>query len=110
MAERRHVFIDGLGHGLNSSPPGAVATGAEDSADLVGGLLYTFGALAHARQWPTIFWPDVLGPHQLLHLFVLSASATHFCFMLWYVAPYQRLVVVAQRKNAERQLVEAGVR
>ncbi len=59
----------------------------------IGGMLYTTGAVMHAVGWPTIWpavlGPDVLGPHQMLHLFVIAGWATHFWFLLHYVVPYQ---------------------
>jgi hemolysin III len=53
---------------------------------LVGGILYTIGALAYWRQWPR----RRLGPigfHELWHLCVLAASASHFWAIFTYVLP-----------------------
>jgi hemolysin III len=52
---------------------------------LVGGLLYSVGAVLNLLEWPTL-WPGVFGPHELFHLFVLAGSLTHFSFMLRVVA------------------------
>jgi hemolysin III len=53
---------------------------------LVGGLLYSAGAVLNLLEWPTL-WPGVFGPHELFHLFVLAGSLAHFRFMLLVVAP-----------------------
>jgi hemolysin III len=53
---------------------------------LLGGLLYSGGAVLNLLEWPTL-WPGVFGPHELFHLFVLAGSLAHFRFMLRVVAP-----------------------
>jgi hemolysin III len=62
---------------------------------LLGGLLYSIGAVLNLVHWPTLWpgvqnGPDVFGPHELFHLFVMAGSLVHYCFMLRYVAPYPR--------------------
>lgn len=57
----------------------------------LGGLFYTFGALCFIFKWPVI-WPGVLGWHEMLHLFDMAGSLTHFWFVLAYVAPFERIV------------------
>jgi hemolysin III len=52
---------------------------------LVGGLLYTTGAVIYATRRPNPF-PRVFGFHEIFHLFVLGGSVAHFVFMLRYVA------------------------
>jgi hemolysin III len=55
---------------------------------LIGGVLYTVGAVLNSLHWPVIV-PDVFGPHEVFHLFVMAGSACHFYFMLSAVLPYQ---------------------
>jgi len=42
-----------------------------------GGILYTIGAVVYARQKPDPF-PAVFGFHEVFHVFVVVAAATHF--------------------------------
>jgi hemolysin III len=56
---------------------------------LVGGLLYSAGAVLNLLEWPTL-WPGVFGPHELFHLFVLAGSLAHFRFILRVVASSAR--------------------
>ncbi len=44
---------------------------------IVGGVLYTVGALAYATTWPNPF-PSTLGFHEVFHLLVVVAAATQF--------------------------------
>ena len=44
---------------------------------IVGGCLYTLGAVIYAAQWPDPF-PRVLGFHEVFHLLVVAAAATQF--------------------------------
>jgi hemolysin III len=53
---------------------------------LDGGILYSLGAVINLAGWPAP-WPGVIGAHELLHLFVLAGSFTHFTFILGLVAP-----------------------
>jgi hemolysin III len=53
---------------------------------VAGGLLYTAGAIVYAIRRPDPY-PRVFGFHEIFHLFVLAGSASHFVFMLRYVAP-----------------------
>src|SRR5438105_1836377 len=55
---------------------------------LLGGLLYSTGALAYAFKRPRL-WPRTFGYHELFHLLVLGASATFFAVMAIYVIPYR---------------------
>jgi hemolysin III len=59
---------------------------------LLGGLLYTTGALLNVLHWPVI-WPGVVGPHEVFHVFVLAGTTAHVLFALWVVAPYERPAV-----------------
>jgi len=56
----------------------------------LGGGLYSVGAALYLAGWPTL-WPGVIGSHELMHFFVMAGSATHFWFMLKYVAPFERV-------------------
>ena len=47
---------------------------------LIGGVIYTVGALANCFHWPILI-PRVFGPHEVLHLCVLIAVG---CF--WWLA------------------------
>ncbi|TMD68027.1 MAG: hemolysin III family protein [Chloroflexi bacterium] len=56
---------------------------------LLGGVLYTIGAIIYARKWPDPF-PRVLGFHEIFHLFVIAGSVT-FALVVWYwVVPFPR--------------------
>lgn len=47
---------------------------------VIGGLLYTFGAIFYV-------WRGFPFHHAVWHLFVLAASVVHFCAMLLYIIP-----------------------
>lgn len=55
---------------------------------LLGGLLYTVGAVLNHLHWP-ILWPGVFSAHELWHLFVIAGSASHCWLMLLVVVPYE---------------------
>jgi len=44
---------------------------------LVGGGLYTLGAVIYAMKWPNPF-PSTLGFHEIFHLLVVAAAVTQF--------------------------------
>jgi hemolysin III len=44
---------------------------------LVGGGIYTIGALIYACQWPNPF-PHTFGFHEIFHLLVVAAAVTQF--------------------------------
>ena len=44
---------------------------------VVGGVLYTLGALAYATHWPDPF-PATFGFHEVFHVLVIAAAATQF--------------------------------
>jgi hemolysin III len=56
---------------------------------LLGGVLYTAGALAYALKRPAL-WPRIFGYHELFHLATLAANAVFFAFMLAEVLPALR--------------------
>jgi hemolysin III len=51
-----------------------------------GGLLYTIGAVVYATQRPNPN-PKVFGYHEVFHLFVIAAAATHFAAIAFFVLP-----------------------
>ncbi len=53
---------------------------------LIGGIFYTVGALLYWRQRPRRRL-GIVGFHELWHLFVLAASASHFWAIRTYVLP-----------------------
>jgi len=53
---------------------------------LLGGLLYTGGAVVYGLKRPN-FLPGVFGFHEIWHLFVTAASAAHYIFIAAYVLP-----------------------
>jgi hemolysin III len=56
---------------------------------VLGGLLYTAGALAYALKKPAL-WPRVFGYHELFHLGTIAANVAFFAFMVAYVVPIAR--------------------
>lgn len=56
---------------------------------VLGGILYTVGAVIYARRRPNPF-PRVLGFHEIFHLFVVAGGAT-FAAVIWiWVLPFVR--------------------
>jgi hemolysin III len=53
---------------------------------ILGGVLYTFGALAYITRWPDPA-PRWFGYHEIFHLFVIAASAVHWVAIWRYVLP-----------------------
>ena len=57
---------------------------------ILGGVLYTVGAVIYARRWPDPL-PRIFGFHEVFHLFVV-AGAVVFAVMIWvYVLPFPRM-------------------
>jgi hemolysin III len=56
---------------------------------LLGGLLYSTGAIAYAFKRPRL-WPRTFGYHEVFHLLVLGASASFFLVMALYVVPFRQ--------------------
>ena len=52
---------------------------------VVGGILYTLGALAYAFKKPN-FFPSTFGYHELFHLLTILAAAMHFIVVFKMVA------------------------
>jgi hemolysin III len=55
---------------------------------VVGGALYTLGALAYALRRPNPA-PAVFGYHEIFHLLVIGAAATHFVAIAAFVLPLE---------------------
>lgn len=56
---------------------------------LLGGVLYTLGALVYARRWPDPL-PRVFGFHEVFHLFVIGGSVA-FAVAIWvWAVPFPR--------------------
>ena len=54
---------------------------------LMGGLLYTIGAVIYAIKLPNP-WPNFFGFHEIFHIFVMLGSVSHFWVMYEYVAKF----------------------
>lgn len=50
-----------------------------------GGLFFTVGAIIYARKKPDPY-PDILGFHEIFHVFVLLGSFSHFIMIYKYIA------------------------
>ena len=53
---------------------------------IVGGLLYSLGAVAYALRRPRL-WPSVFGYHEVFHLLVIAATAVFFAFIAGRIVP-----------------------
>jgi hemolysin III len=52
---------------------------------LIGGLLYTAGALSFHQRWLDPF-PSVFGFHEVFHVFVCAAAVCQFIAIAWFIA------------------------
>lgn len=50
----------------------------------VGAMLYAVGAVVYARRWPDPI-PHVFGYHEVFHVMVVAAAATHYAVLLDFV-------------------------
>lgn len=50
---------------------------------LLGGVLYTIGAVIYATKKPN-FFKDLVGFHEIFHVFVVLGSISHFMFIFLY--------------------------
>lgn len=55
---------------------------------LVGGILYSLGAIIYAIKKPDP-WPSIFGFHEIFHVFVVFGSGAYFWVMLKYILPMQ---------------------
>lgn len=53
---------------------------------MTGGLLHTFGAAVYARRRPDP-WPNWFGFHEIFHLLVVAAVATHYTVVAFFALP-----------------------
>jgi len=53
---------------------------------LIGGLLYTTGAIVYAFRWPDP-WPATFGFHEVFHAFTIVAAALHYIAFAFIVLP-----------------------
>ena len=53
----------------------------------IGGFFYTIGAIIHGLKKPNPI-PNVVGAHEIFHLFVLLGSAAHFWVMYNYITKF----------------------
>lgn len=60
-------------------------SGAQLALLVLGGMLYTVGAVVYARRWPDPF-PRVFGYHEVFHTLVVAGSALHFALIAAFVA------------------------
>lgn len=56
---------------------------------MVGGVLYSAGALLYARRWPDV-WPRVFGYHEVFHLLTIAAAAAFYVVVVVYIVPAPR--------------------
>lgn len=68
---------------LQTFPPPALAM------LLLGGALYTVGAIIYARRRPDP-WPQLFGFHELFHVLVIAANATFLATIWIWVVPFPR--------------------
>ncbi len=76
---------------------------------MLGGVLYSVGAVFHMLHWP-VLWPGVIGGHEIFHFLVVGGSASHYAFMLKVVAPWdlkQEAPLLAPTSECERAVFPA---
>jgi hemolysin III len=55
---------------------------------LIGGLLYSLGAILNWANWPVLL-TNWVGAHEVFHLFVMAGSVAHFLFMVKVLLPFR---------------------
>jgi hemolysin III len=55
---------------------------------LLGGILYTFGGVCDAAEWP-ILLPGIVGSHEVLHLADMGGTLIHVFFVVRYILPFR---------------------
>jgi hemolysin III len=53
---------------------------------VVGGGLFTFGAVIYAMHWPNP-WPRWFGYHEIFHVLVVAGIAVHYVVVAFYAVP-----------------------
>jgi hemolysin III len=57
---------------------------------LLGGLLYSAGAVLNWAKWPLLLiGPPGIGPHEVFHVFVMAGTLAHIAFMAKVLLPFQ---------------------
>jgi hemolysin III len=56
---------------------------------IIGGVLYSTGALLYARRWPDP-WPRVFGYHEVFHVLTIAGAVAFYVVVLVYVLPAAR--------------------
>lgn len=74
------LCIAAVGEMLRVLPPGAIAW------LVAGGVLYSVGAVIYVTK-AFNFLPNVFGFHEVWHLFVMLAAASHYVAIAFYVVP-----------------------
>ncbi|NLG54260.1 MAG: hemolysin III family protein [Rhodococcus sp.] len=54
---------------------------------LIGGLLYSGGAILYATKWPNP-WPETFGHHEFFHAATAIAALCHYIAVWWVVVAY----------------------
>jgi hemolysin III len=75
---------------------------------LLGGLLYSVGAVLNLLRWPTLI-PGVFGSHEIFHVFVMAGTLTHFWFMLKVLVPFDRATALGTETANIKRIIEEGV-
>lgn len=55
---------------------------------LLGGILYTVGAVCDVIQWPVLL-PGIIGHHEMLHVLDMGGTLVHVFFVVRYVVPFR---------------------
>ena len=72
--------------GIIAAPQIVAVAGGTVALIVVGGVIYSLGALAYATRRPRIA-PAIFGYHEVFHMAVIAASACFYAFMMAVVAP-----------------------
>lgn len=73
-----------------------------------GGLFYTVGALFDITKWPIII-PQVFGPHEIFHIFVILGAASHWLFVYrWSNQPIiDEITFIVRERSTGQYLAHA---
>ncbi|MGE5603130.1 MAG: hemolysin III family protein, partial [Nitrososphaerales archaeon] len=52
---------------------------------VLGGVLFTIGAMIYAKKKPDP-WPNVFGFHEIWHIFIILACLAHYILIAAYIA------------------------
>lgn len=74
-----------------------------------GGVLYSIGALFDFLHWPVLI-PDVIGSHEIFHLFVIAGAMSHWIFIYhWSRHPVSNLLMFHVYMRPENQFFAHAV-